>query len=403
MIPKPLILCVAALGSLAQGQETSLSLESALALAQSNRSSIAAARLRVTSARQARRGLGAFPSTQLLMGYSSPIEVGGSDDDLVLVQPLDVFGRTSTYRAVGDAGVRRAEAELQAELARVQADVIAQYSEAAAAGAFAEIAGKSETIAQQLYEAIKILVEEGRLPGVQLTRVGVEVERSRLTADQRRADHRAALQRLAGLLHVPAAEVSVSGFAEIHAELLDPSQLKAVRADLRALAAEVAAAEAETRVAAIGSKPELEIQGRRTAWQDSDTRVGLRIQLSFPINDFGRVRAETAAARALTESARKALDDATRLAQSGLEAARIQLVSASELMGRYEQMVVTARSLVETSTVGFGERAITLVELLEATRALREVESSAVEARLRLAEAQAAYLRASGRILEVRN
>lgn len=403
MKPKALILCIAALGSLAQAQETPLSLDRALSLARSNRASITAARLRVTSARQARRGLAAFPSTQLLVGYSSPVEVGGSDDDLVLVQPLDVFGRTAASRSVGNAAVLRAEAELQAELAQLQTEVIAQYSEAAAAGAFADIARKGEVIAQQLYEAIKTLVEEGRLPGVQLTRVSIEVQRARLTADQHRAEQRAALQRLAGLIYVPAAEVSVSGFAEIDAELLDPSQLKAVRADLRALAAEVAAAEAGTRVAALGSKPELEVQGRRTAWQDTDTRVGLRIQLVFPINDFGRVRAETAAARALTESARKALDDATRLAQSGLEAARIQLVSASELMGRYEQMVVTARSLVETSTVGFGERAITLVELLEATRALREVESSAVEARLRLAEAQAAYLRASGRILEVRN
>lgn len=331
------------------------------------------------------------------------MEVGGSDDDFVFVQPLDVFGRTSAARLLGDAAVLRAEAELQGELARLQADVITEYTEAAAAAAFVTIAGKGEVIANQLFEAIKSLVEEGRLPGVQLTRVGIEVQQARLTADRYRAEHRAALQRLAGLLQVPTSEIVVTEFPVIQTEVLDPAQLSTVRSDLRSLAAEVELAEAEARIVSLSGKPELEIQGRRTAWQDSGQRFGLRIQLAFPLNDFGRVRAETAAARTLAESARKGLDDATRIAESELEAARMQLVSATELLTRYQQMVVTAQSLVETSRVGFGERAITLIELLEATRALREVESSAVEARLRLTEAQAAYLRASGRILEVRN
>lgn len=44
---------------------------------------------------------------------------------------------------------------------------------------------------------------------------------------------------------------------------------------------------------------------------------------------------------------------------------------------------------------------MTLVELLEATRALREVEEGMAEAKLRLALAQAEYLRASGQLLEV--
>ncbi len=59
----------------------------------------------------------------------------------------------------------------------------------------------------------------------------------------------------------------------------------------------------------------------------------------------------------------------------------------------------SARTLVAKSQLGLREGQTTVVEVLEATRALREVEQEAVEARQRLAEAQAAVLRASGRLL----
>jgi len=355
----------------------------------------------VQSARLSRRALGAFPATRLFLGYSSDPATGATDDDLALAQPLDLFGRTSASRAVGDAAVARAEAGLQQTLAQLQADVIENYSEAAAAKALAESAEQSRDIAQKLYDAIKVLVEEGRLPGVQLSRLGIEVERVRLTADQRRAEFQASLQRLSGLLNVPAQQVVVSGFADIRADIVEPSILPRQRADLQLLAAEVRTADAEAGLARLGNMPEMELQGRRTAWQGPEQRYGLRIQLAFPINDFGRTRAETAAARSLAESVRRALTDATRIAESELEAARIELASATEQIGRYQKMVENARALVEKSRAGFTERAVTLIELLEATRALREIEESFVEARLRLAKAQAGYLRASGRILEV--
>ena len=391
----------ALIGGAAIAQVNQISIDRALTLARANRASVAAAQLRLVSARLTRRGLGAFPATRLFLGISSPAEVGGSDDDLVLAQPIDLFGRTSASRAVGDATVARAEAELQQAIAQLQADVIEQYSEVAAARALADSAAKSQDIAQRLNDAIKVLVDEGRLPGVQLTRVGIEVERIKLAAEQRRAEEEAAIQRLSGLLNQPSQNIAVLGFADIRVELIEPAALQRQRADLLLLAAEVRAAEAEAKVASLGNRPELEIQGRRTAWQEPEQRYGVRIQLAFPISDFGRSRAETAAARTLANAARKALDDATRIAQSELEAARIELTSATEQVGRYQTMLESARSLAEKSRIGFTERAITLIELLEATRALREIEEGYVEAQLRLARAQAAYLRASGRILEV--
>lgn len=388
-----------AAAQVAQAQDAQLTLDRALGLARANRPSVAAAQLRVTSARQTRRGLGAFPATRLFVGYSSDPAVGGSDDDLVLSQPIDIFGRTGAARAVGEAGVLRAEAELQQTLAAIQGDVVEQYSEAAAARALAASATQSVDIAQRLHTAIQTLVTEGRVAGVQLTRVGIELERSRLNLNQRQAEEQASLQRLSGLLNVPADQVAVPGFAELTVEVIEPAMLQRRRADLLLLQAEVATAEAEARVARLTSTPELEIQGRRTAWQERDERYGARIQISIPLLDYGRARAETSAARTRAEAARRALADATRIAESELSAARIEMAAAQEQITRYQAIVESARSLVEKSRTGFAAEAITLLELLEATRALREVEEGFVEARLRLARAQARYLRATGQIL----
>lgn len=388
-----------AAAQVAQAQDAQFTLDRALSMARANRPSVAAAQLRVTSARQMRRGLGAFPSTRLFVGYSSDPAVGGSDDDLVLSQPIDIFGRTAAARAIGDAAILRAEAELQQTLAGIQAEVVEQYSEAAAARALAQSALQIVDIAQRLNDAIKTLVAEGRVAGVQLTRVEIELERARLSLNQRQAEEQASLQRLSGLLNVPVEQVVVPGFADLTVDVIEPALLQRRRADLLLLAAEVSSAEAEARVARLSSLPELEIQGRRSAWQERDERYGARIQISIPLFDYGRARSETAAARTRAEASRRTLGDATRIAESELTAALIELTAAQEQITRYQMIVESARSLVEKSRIGFTAEAISLLEMLEATRALREVEEGLVEARLRLARAQSRYLRATGQIL----
>ncbi len=377
-----------------------ISLSDALAAAKANRASVSAAQLRILSARQSRNALGSFPATKLFVGYTDKEQVGGADDDLVLVQPLDIFGNRAALRSSGDARIERAEADLQQVLAELQNAVFNQYSETAAAKAFADSASQIQEITQRLHFAISTLVQEGKLPGVQLSRVAIELERAQLIADQRRAELLASLQRLGGILDLPVEQLMVSDFADVKIDLGESANLQATRADLRVLAAEVKAAQAEARIASLGNRPELEIQGRQTSWHASERQYGLRIQLGIPLLDFGKTKAETGAARRQVEAAKKSLEDATRLAATELRASQTELESAQEQVRRYEAIVKGARALVEKSRIGFTEKAITLVELLEATRALREVEEGFVESRLKLAKAKATYLKVSGQILE---
>lgn len=368
--------------------------------AKANRASVSAAQLRVSSARFSRRALGSYPATKLFIGHTDKEQLGGVDDDLVLVQPIDIFGNISALRAIGDAGVERAEADLQRVLSDLQNQVIEQLSEAAAAKALSDSAVQLQELAQRLHDSIKILVEEGKLPGVHLSRVSIELERAHLNTDQRESELRASLQKLGGLLNLPAEQLSVSGFSDLKVEFIDSIKLQSMRADLRLLAADVSLAQAEARVASLGGRPEMEIQGRQTSWHSTERQCGIRIQLGIPLFDFGKVRAETSVARAQAEAAKKTLADATRIAQIELVVAQTELESAQKQVSRYAGILESTRALVEKSRIGFTEKAVTLIELLEAARALREVEEGCIESQLKLAKAQAAYLRASGKILE---
>jgi len=323
------------------------------------------------------------------------------DDDLVLVQPIDVFGRVRASRALGDAEIARAQAELGRLLAELQDEVIKEFSQAAAAKARVDNALQLQDIAERLHDAIRILVDEGKLPGVQLSRMAIEVERAQLTSGQRSAELRASLQRLGGILGLPSAQLEVADFASLKIGFVEPDKLPSRIADLRLLAAEVSSAQAHSRIASLRNRPDLEIQGRQTSWHDSDRQFGVRVQLAIPLNDFGRTRSETAAAQTRTEALKRDLADAVRVAESELQATRTELEAAHEQVKRYQDIVSGAISLVEKSRVGFMEKAVTLVELLESTRALRETEEGLVDARLRLARAQASYLKASGHLLEV--
>lgn len=382
---------------LSQAQEP-LSLERALELARLNRPSIKAAQLRIQGAQQAHRGLIAYPGARLLLGYSNDPAVGGTDDDFVISQPIDLFGRISAASQIGQAGVLRARAEYHQSLATLQAEIIELYSEAAAARLLAQNAVQTQGISQQLYDAVKALVDEGRVPGVQLTRVGIEVERAKLAANQRTAQYEAVRKRLTGLLNVSEAQVLIQDFPEIP-DLQGGSQER--RPDLRLLGADLVLAHAELQSAKAASRPELELQGRKTGWHESETRFGIRVQLNIPLFDSGRARSEERAARAKADAAQKEFDDASQVARAERAAARIELTASLEQIKHYEAILANAKKLVEISTVGFRERAITLIELLEGTRSLREVEDGYVEARLRLAKAQATYLKANGDLIGV--
>lgn len=382
-------------------QAQTLTLPEAVAQARSSRASVQAARIKLEQARLARRALGAAPTTSLLVGYTNDLRVGGSDEDLVLSQPVDLFGRTSAMRRTGDALVLQAEANLRQTELDLQSDVVTLYVEGVAATSRLAIARDAEEAAARLLEAVKGLVEGGKLPGVQATRVSIELERAHATRKHREAELAAARRRLLAAIG-DGGGVTADAFPDLPVAEVSVAELISWRADLLTLSAEISAAEADARVARTSRLPQLELQGRRSPWQESDPTYGGRIQLTFPLFDYGKSRAEEGAASKRAEAARKAMADAQRIARGEIDAAKLEVAGAVEQVKSLEMVVATSRDLVSRTQTGLREGANTLIDVLDAARALREIEESLVEARVTLATAQARYLRATGSLIEVK-
>ena len=394
-----LTFCLCLLASAVHAQ-TTLSLDDALAQAVKNREVVAAARLRLDQARLSRRALGAFPSTTFLLGRSSDLEVGGHDDDLGLNQPIDIFGRTSAARSSGDALVLQAEASLRQSLAELQDDVITLYGDTAAAGERVRIARESEAIAARLLDAIKGLVEGGKVPGVQATRVSIELERSRAARLLREAQWEAVKTRLAAAIGGKKEDLKIPEFALIAFSQDEAAKLVQQRPELLLLEADVKAAEAQARISRTNRLPQLDFQVRRTPWQQADAKYGVRLQLSFPLFDSGRASAETGAANKRAEAARRVFADTARIARADLDAARVEVEAAGEQVSRLQAVLKMSEDLAARTQAGLKEGANTLLDVLDALRALREIEEGLVDAKLSLAQAQARRLKASGRLLE---
>lgn len=394
-------LTVLFLGALTPGQMAPLTLDQALALALQYRPAVRAAELRVVQARFSRRSLSAPPPTRLDLQATSHRELMGNDDDLALSQQIDLFGRRSANRSLGDAQVLLAEAGLRQTLGEVQGDVIDRYSEAVAASQLVQTAEAQHELTQRLLEATARRAEGGAIPPVQVKRANLEVQRSRQTFLLRQAAKAASWRRLAGVLGVSPSQVFVADFATLPITPAEPSRLRRQRADLLQIAAQSAIARANLGLSQVQFRPEFEISARASPYSYGPNQpAGLRATLSIPIFDNGRRKNDLNSGRAAVDAEEKSLADASALAEAELDAVKLELTAANEQREGFERLLADTRELMRVSDVGYREGATTFLEVLEAARALREVEESLVESRLRVAQVQAAYLRATGTLLQ---
>lgn len=358
--------------------QNQISAADALKLASQNRPSLAASRLNVEQARASARALGSLPPLTLAVGASTRSDVGATDQDLALTQGIDLFGRSRSFATLGAADVQIAVAKYRGEASALQSEVLAAFAVAVSAKHQSEVSAELLGIADGLLKATQRRFDEGKVAELQVTRASIEYQRAKQTSELRNADFRASMTRLAGLLGVRLEELAVESDAVIEA-IQSPTIDD--RSDIMLLQAEVAKAKAEVRVAKDESRPEFSLQVVRSPWSsDRGTFVG-RAQLSWNLWDHGRVRNEARAANLRSESAAKALQDATAMASKELEAVQIELESRRDRIASYSHILESAKDLVVKSQRAYTEGFGTQIDVLEATRALREVEQELVEAR----------------------
>lgn len=392
----PFIALLALCGALGSAQ-TKLGANDALKLALQNRPSVKALRLEVEQARSLSRASGAYLPTIFGAGGSSIAEAGATDGDLFLSQPIDLFGRVSAGRRVGAATVKLAEATFRGELLSLQSEVLEAYVQAVAATDLSESADLLLKVAEGLQAATKRRFEEGKVAEVQVIRANIEFERAKQAASLRAAGKSAAMKRLAGALGV-APEALDGVTEELFSVLSDPAIES--RPDLAAFRAQAEMAQAESDLARANGRPELDVQLRRSPWNESKAYYGARIQMTWAVFDHGKSKAESSAAKKRAASAKAQLEDAQKLATSELKAVQIEIDAAKAQVESYEKILTSARDLVEKSQRGYSEGFGTQVDVLEATRALREIEQELVEARERLSLSIIQQYRTAGFLME---
>lgn len=393
----PLYIIAASFGALSLTTAQQYSASSAVQEAWQNRPAIKAAAALVEEAKATRSSASAFPATTLHLGVANNSNVDPDDKDLALVQHLDVFGRTRAATHTAETLVRLAEVELHRAKLSVQSEVIVAHSAVVASTRRLALATELRDLAQQLLHATQRRFELGDIAEVNVIRARIEFDRADQVVELRESELEEANKRFAGALgQLDIQTQELGDFVEMPAT--EDWDLAHSLPDLMTLAHEADYADARARELNLSSRPDLSFEVRRSPWVDS-IRPTFRLQLSFPIFDSNRARNDIRAARLRQEAALHQFRDTLFLAEANLEAAWIHVHAADSQVERSERLVDDARELVAITSQGFERGVLTLVETLEANRALREVEESLVEAEYRRALAIEALLRAGGQLV----
>lgn len=395
---KKQLIVLSLLAASASFAQTPLTAQSALELAAKNRPTLHAARLNIEQAQLAAKSFSAALPTTLSLGASTRNDLGATDQDLAFNQPIDLFGKGSANRKVGSTAVLRARADYLATATQLQTEVLSAFTVAVATQHLSEVADDLLTIATGLLTATKRRFDEGKVAELQLVRARIELERAKSLAASRSADAQAAIKRLEGVTGAQLGTTKVSS-DEMLVPIEKPSASQ--RPDLQILLAQIKESEAEVASLRASNKPDFSLQLIKSPWGSQPETFAGRAQFSFNVFDNGKTKHGVAAAEKRAASAKRLYDDWLAQAEAELRASAIDLASRQQTITSYDSILLSARDLVAKAQKGYSEGFGTQVDVLEATRALREVEQELVEARQQLSLAVIAQYKASGFLNEV--
>jgi cobalt-zinc-cadmium efflux system outer membrane protein len=391
------------------------SVEELIALALQNNPQPAVARASLEAARNRASSLKSLPNPvlQVVAGFSGSDEA--RDEEIILSQPLDLFGQRKAQRRVLEAQARAA----QAGSTLVTRALIIEVKNAAAqlfAAQEAESLGASQTeITQKFVAAARRRAELGDVPPVQAQRAELEllrVENELTNARAERLVRRAVLNQLVGRapetpLRVALTEGEISKVGDgITTENLPPSpsdippSIFSQRGSMLAglinrpdiLSAQATLEAQRAQVEAIGKQrlPQVELQARRSAVFGSGD-IALRAAITAPVFDFGSIKNEKRAAQSEVKAQEATIALLKTQVAAQVEQALVRIEQQRATVSRFQNGIVPQTlDLLRKTQIGFDAGASTYLEVLEAQRTLRAVQAEYLQALVgvRTSEAQ---------------
>lgn len=402
------------------------------------------------------------PVLQLVPGIGGTREA--RDEEVILAQPLDVFGQRRAQSGVAAAELRRA----QAETTLAERTLVVQVKNAAAdlfAAQEAESLGVAQVdVAQAFRNAAARRAQLGDVPPVQVQRADLEllrVQNDLTNAQTERLARRAALNQLIGqapetplrvalplasgltdLLRLrgpvtpnatqlgttgnipsvpplvtppttapsgtatPATGAPVVGSsAQVGSNLVGargqilPNALS-TRPDLLSAQATLEARQAQVEVLRRQGRPQLEVQGRRSAFFGRNGSYALRAVVTIPIFDYGSLKAERRAAQADVRAQEAQILVLRSQVSTQVEQALLRLEQQRQTVERYRAqpngIVPLTLDLLRKTQIGYNAGASTYLEVLEAQRTLRQVQTEYLQALVGVRVSEAALESALG-------
>ena len=418
--------------------EPEITLEELLRLALANNPQLPIARQNLEAAQQ-RVGANRVLDSPVLQVV--PRLIGNreaADEEIVLSQSLDVFGQKRARRGVLEAEVRRVESESTLAERSLVVQVKNAATELFAAQEAQNLGDVQAEVARLFRDAAARRAQLGDVPFVQVQRADLEVLRVENELEAARAERlarRATLNSLIGQApetplrvalplsselailrplnatqsatsstrtNASNGEISssqVGSSSQIGSDLV-ASDLAAqrtqllsstlIRPDIVGAEATLDARRAQIRVLERGRLPQIELQARRNTVTSSGGSTALRAVITVPIFDFGSNKRER---RALEAEARAQESQITFLrsqAATQVEQALIRLQQQRATVERYRNGIVPLTlDLLRKTQVGYAAGASTYLEVLEAQRTLRQVQTEYLQALVgtRLSEA----------------
>ncbi len=416
--------------------EPEISLEELLRLAIANNPQLPIARQNLEAARQrvgANRVLDS-PVLQVVPRILGNREA--ADEEIILSQSLDVFGQRRARRGVFEAELRRVESESTL----TERSLVVRVKNAAVelfASQEAESLGQTQAEVARLFrDAAARRAQLGDVPPVQVQRAELEVLRVENELEAARGERlarRAALNGLIGqapetplrvalpqssdlsilrpLSATPSATPSATSSTRSEVATSDNSVVSApsvgassqigrdlvasdlgaqraqllpgllIRPDIVGAEATLEARRAQIRVLERQRLPQIELQARRNSVTGSGGTTALRAVITIPIFDFGSNKRERRALEAEARAQESQIALLRSQAATQIEQALIRLDQQRATVERYRNGIVPLTlDLLRKTQIGYAAGASTYLEVLEAQRTLRQVQTEYLQA-----------------------
>jgi outer membrane protein, heavy metal efflux system len=392
------------------GQSASLSLPSARQLARAQSPELTAAREAVAAAigRERQASVRLNPT----LGFSREQTSGGGQSNaqniLGVDQTIELPGLRDARRDAGRARREAAEARVSAVEAQLDYDVARAYAVALTADRRAALAADAARAFAAAVVVSDRRLREGDISGFAARRIRLEAVRYATLEAEAVLARRTARLTLASLLATNADSLrlfdgvlSDSTVTQLVAYSPDSvvARALATRSELRAATFEIAAAEADARLAARERTPSPTLSaGLKSESSTGTSRMnGFVAGLSLPIALFDRREGSIAAADA--EARRRAAELEVlrrRIAREAIESVEALRAIQGQIQLLSTQFVNDATTALRSAQTAYAEGEITLLEWLDTVRAYQEAETSLTTLRSEYLIRAAAVERAAG-------